>query len=256
MKMFLSWSGNKSHQMALAFSEWIPCVIQAIDPWISSKDVDRGAIWFNEILEQLKEINFGIVFVTKENQNKPWLLFETGALSKGLTENRICTVLVDLYVRDIDSDSPLRHLNHTTLEKDSIFTLVQTINKHLETVRVQDKPLETSFNALWEMFKSKSIDILKDDPDPVSEEPRREDTDVLNDILDNVLNINKKVSRSENKDSNLYIHKKHAKAIIKRLLKMDFDRGNIKEALEDVTPQNGLNEELDGFLGKEEEYDY
>ena len=66
MRIFLSWSGNKSHQIAVAFSEWIPCVIQAVKPWVSSKDIDRGSIWFNEILEQLKDTHFGIVFVTND----------------------------------------------------------------------------------------------------------------------------------------------------------------------------------------------
>ena len=61
--------------------------MQAIDPWISSKDIDRGSIWFNEIFDELKDTNFGIVFVTKENQDKPWLLFESGALCKGLAES-------------------------------------------------------------------------------------------------------------------------------------------------------------------------
>lgn len=190
MKTFLSWSGVKSHSAALAFSEWIPCVIQAIEPWVSSKDIDRGSIWFNEIFEQLKDTNFGVVFVTKENQDKPWLLFESGALSKGLSENRICTVLIDLDVRDIDAGSPLRHLNHTVLEKDSVLALVKTINKNIKGSPIQDKHLEISFNALWPDLDSKLKDILS--TDPASEEPRRDDADVLNDILDNVLNINKK----------------------------------------------------------------
>ncbi|MFM4826935.1 hypothetical protein ACEUDJ_18950 [Aeromonas bivalvium] len=94
MKTFFSWSGNKSHQVAMAFSNWLPCVLQAVEPWVSSEDIDRGAIWLNEIFVQLKDTNFGVVFVTKENQEKPWLLFESGALSKGLTESRVCSGLI------------------------------------------------------------------------------------------------------------------------------------------------------------------
>jgi hypothetical protein len=149
LKAFFSWSGEKSHQIALAFEQWLPCVIQAIEPWVSSKDIDRGSIWFNEILEQLKITNFGIVFVTKDNQNKPWLLFEAGALSKGLSDNRVCTVLVDLNVRDIDTGSPFRQLNHTQLNRDSVLELTKTINRNLETGAVQEKRLEKSFEALW-----------------------------------------------------------------------------------------------------------
>ncbi len=249
MKTFLSWSGSKSHDIAVAFSEWIPCVIQAIEPWVSSKDIDRGSIWFNEILEQLKDTNFGIVFVTKENQNKPWLLFESGALSKGLTENRICTVLIDLNVRDIDSGSPLRHLNHTLLENDSVFALVKTINKHLDIGQVQEKHLERSFNALWEELESKVKLILE--AEPVSLEPKRDDADVLNDILDNVLNINRKVSKGGHRGSGRHIEIHHAEALLKRLLKMDLDRGDIEEAMEDVVPSRWVRRELDSIFGEE-----
>ena len=251
MKSFFSWSGNKSHQVALAFSEWIPCVIQAIDSWVSSKDIDRGSIWFNEIFEQLKETNFGLVFVTKENQDKPWLLFESGALSKGLTENRICTVLIDLNVRDIDSGSPLRNLNHTVLQKDSVLALINTINKHLDSSQVQEKHLETSFNALWLSLEEKIQAIL--DEEPVSTEPERQDSDVLNDILDNVLSINRKVSKSSHRGSGRHIEKHHAEALFKRLLKMDWERDEIEEAMEDMVPYHWVKRQLDEVFGEQED---
>ena len=230
MRIFLSWSGHKSHQIALAFSEWIPCVIQAVKPWVSSKDIDRGSIWFNEIIEQLKDTNFGIVFVTNENQDKPWLLFETGALSKGLTENKICTVLVDLEVRDIDSGSPLRQINHTVPDKNGFLSLVKTINKDLDIGQLQEKHLETSFNALWNDFESKIITILESEP--VSQEPRREDTDVLNDILDNVININRKVnttSRFPSRHDSKYINSNHAKTLLEQLSGTGLDREFIED---------------------------
>jgi len=245
LKTFLSWSGDKSHMAALAFSEWIPCVIQAIEPWVSSKDIDRGAIWFNEIFEQLKETSFGIVFVTKENQDKPWLLFESGALSKGLSENRICTVLIDLDVRDIDAGSPLRHLNHTLLTKDSVLNLVKTINKNIDGSHIQDKHLEISFNALWSDLETSFNNILKSEP--VSEIPRRDDADVLNDILDNVLNINKKISRSNGMNHGRHIEQKHAEVLVKNLIKMDFDYGDIVEAVGSVIPDRWLKKELGSY---------
>ncbi|MFP3423558.1 hypothetical protein [Pseudoalteromonas sp. SIMBA_162] len=251
MKTFFSWSGKKSHAMAMAFSDWLPCVIQAVDPWVSSEDIDRGSIWLNEIFEQLKDTNFGLVFVTKENQDKPWLLFESGALSKGLTENRVCTVLIDLQVRDIDSGSPIKHLNHTALEKSEVFKLLKTINKHLEQGKVQENRLETSFDALWPSLETKIQDVL--DSQPVDDEPARDDKDVLNDILENVLIINKRVSRFSHKGSGRHIEKHHAEALFKRLLKMDMDRGDIEEAMEDVVPSFWVKNQLDEIFGPDEE---
>ncbi|MCC5086434.1 hypothetical protein [Xanthomonas campestris] len=225
--------------------------MQAVDPWISSKDIDRGSIWFNEIFDQLKDTNFGIVFVTKENQDKPWLLFESGALSKGLAESRICTVLIDLNVRDIDSGSPLRQINHTTVDKDSVLSLVKTINKRIESGQIQEKRLEQTFNALWSDFDNKIQEILSSDPAPTS--PERKDQDVLNDILENVLRINKKVSTSGHRPPSKYIDQHHAKLLVKHLVKMDMDRGDIIEATGTLVPSAWLNRQIDTYLGKDPE---
>jgi hypothetical protein len=48
MKIFISWSGERSQKIAELFKDWIQCVIQAAKPWISSHDVDRGALWYTE----------------------------------------------------------------------------------------------------------------------------------------------------------------------------------------------------------------
>lgn len=252
MKAFLSWSGEKSHQMALAFSEWIPCVIQAVEPWVSSKDIDRGSIWFTEIFDQLNETNLGIVFVTRDNQNKPWLLFETGALSKGLTDNRVCTVLVDLNVRDIESSSPLSHLNHTTTDKDSVFELVKTINSKLDSNNVKESHLKLSFEALWDGLESKIKEIRE--LNPVAAAHTRNDDDVLNDILDNVLTINKKISRSSlRRGDSRFVEPRQGRSLLRQLIKADLERCDIEDILEDIVPSRWLESQLNEIFEKDED---
>jgi hypothetical protein len=45
MKLFISWSGEASHAVAKAFREWIPSVINAVEPWLSDEDIATGAHW-------------------------------------------------------------------------------------------------------------------------------------------------------------------------------------------------------------------
>ena len=82
MKVFISWSGVDSHSAAVALRDWLPSVIQLLEPYVSSEDIDKGARWSTDIAAELAGSDWGILCVTKENVQAPWLNFEAGALSK------------------------------------------------------------------------------------------------------------------------------------------------------------------------------
>ena len=96
MKVFLSWSGARSKFLAEALRLWIPRVIQSVKPWMSDEDISAGARWSKDLSLQLSEAKLGIICVTPENQNNPWLLFEAGALSKTLDHTNVCPFLHEL----------------------------------------------------------------------------------------------------------------------------------------------------------------
>ena len=151
MKVFISWSGRRSKAVAELLKSWIKCVLQATRPWLSTDGIDRGALWFSTIHDQLKDTSTGIVCLTNENKNKPWILFESGALAKGLTTSRVCTFLIDLEPSDIQD--PLAQFNHTMPTKESVFGLIRTLNSGLGESSLLEHTLVRVLDVYWGEFE-------------------------------------------------------------------------------------------------------
>ena len=81
MRIFISRSGTKSLGVAIALHSWFPFVINALRPWMSSEDIDKGQRWGLRLSEQLENTKVGIICLTRENLKAPWILFEAGALT-------------------------------------------------------------------------------------------------------------------------------------------------------------------------------
>lgn len=194
MNVFISWSGERSRQVAELLKQWLQCVIQSVEPWVSSEDIDRGALWFNEISDQLANTNTGIVCLTKENINKPWILFEAGALAKGLSSNRVFTFLIDLKPTDIQD--PLAQFNHTEPTKEGIKKLLSTINKSSKGKVLNSPILDSVFETFYPKFEEEFKEIIKNTKEAPIEEKRKPD-DILLEILSSTRELEKRMRRIE-----------------------------------------------------------
>lgn len=194
MKVFLSWSGQRSKEVANLLSDWLCCVIQASRPWISTRDLDRGSLWFGEINDQLKDTTVGIICLTQENKARPWILFEAGALAKGLSTSRVCTLLVDLEPKDIED--PLAQFNHTFPTRESVLGLVKTLNNTLANNALDNRILEQVFSTYWPQFEERFNNILATTAAQPPSKPRPKE-DVLGEILENTRMLNSKIRRLE-----------------------------------------------------------
>jgi hypothetical protein len=190
VKIFISWSGERSHRVAQLLDNWIRCVIQAVDPWISSKDIDKGSLWFSEITDKLSTTQNGIVCLTSENIDHPWILFEAGALAKGLTTNRVFTFLIDLEPKDIKD--PLAQFNHTLPQKDSLYQLLSSINKGLLENALKESILKNVFDTYWVQFEKDFTRILTDTPVKKIKEGRPQ-SDLLSEILYSVRGMDRRL---------------------------------------------------------------
>ncbi|WP_321346475.1 toll/interleukin-1 receptor domain-containing protein [Halopseudomonas oceani] len=194
MKVFISWSGQPSQAVAELLKGWIKCTLQSSEPWISTHDIDRGAAWFAEISGRLQEASIGIICLTKSNKEKPWILFEAGALAKGLTTNRVCPVLIDLEASDIEG--PLAQFNHTSLDKVGMWSLLSTLNGCLGDQKLDQAILEKVFQVYWPSFEAELRQALADNPVADPSPPRTEDS-MLSEILMLTRGLSKRVADLE-----------------------------------------------------------
>jgi hypothetical protein len=194
MKVFMSWAGPRSHAVAELLAWWTKCVIQASRPWISSEDVDRGSLWFTEINNNLSDTSVGIVCLTDENKERPWVLFEAGALAKGLSNSRVCTFLIDLEPKDIKD--PLAQFNHTLPMQEDMKKLARTLNAALGPNALDTNVLSDVCDVYWPKFKERFDKVLKDHP-PAAPKIARPDDDVLGEILESVRGMNQRIRKLE-----------------------------------------------------------
>lgn len=236
MNVFLSWSGERSKAIAELLDTWLQCVIQAVDPWMSSKDIDRGSLWFSEINDQLQNTTIGIICLTQENKNKPWILFESGALAKGLSNSRVCTFLIDLEPTDVGS--PLSQFNHTLPSQDGLWELVRTLNNSLKDKGLKEKTLELVFQTYWPQFESEFQKILQVTPQAAEIEKRSED-DILLEILNTTRGMERRIRSIENerrpldktKINSVYTKNRNLFKVVENLIEQGISAESIEEFL-------------------------
>ncbi|MDP0532213.1 hypothetical protein NLB58_10305 [Porphyromonas gingivalis] len=196
MKVFISWSGSKSHKVATVFRSWLPSVIQTVKPYVSSEDIDKGVRWSSDIALELAESTFGILCVTKDNLETPWLCFEAGALSKSIDKSFVAPFLFDLKGSDI-KDGPLLQFQLTVFEKEDVRKLVTTINKACGEYSLDEKQLEKTFDVWYPSLEQELKAIPQEEP--TSAPTTRQRTQLNNDILEEILDLsrnNQKLLRS------------------------------------------------------------
>lgn len=215
MKVFISWSGNISWKVAVTFRDWLPSVIQSVEPYVSSEDIDKGARWSTDIAKELENSTFGILCVTKENLEAPWLSFEAGALSKTMEKSFVTPFLFDIKRSEVQG--PILQFQSTIFQKDDIKKMVQTINKASGDAGISEQRLDKSFEV-WYPTLERELTELKNDSINTNEESVAEDAHHSSEILEEILELsrdNQRLLRSP--DSKVYDEIEKVKDFLERL---------------------------------------
>lgn len=146
IRVFLSWSGKRSHEMASALADWLPHVIQDVKPWFSREHIKKGQNWNDVLGKTLKSYHHGILCITPENYEAPWICFEAGALSKQLGNARVCPLLFGIQPGDIEG--PVAQFQLTVFTRDDMLRFARSLND-LHKDKVSDKVLTAAFQKSW-----------------------------------------------------------------------------------------------------------
>lgn len=217
MKVFLSWSGELSHKVAITFRDWLPSVIQSIVPYVSSEDIDKGARWSTDIAKELENSTFGILCVTKENVHAPWLTFEAGALSKTMEKAAVSPFLFDIKRSEVSG--PILQFQSTIFEKEDIKKLMFSLNRACGSETLSDERLDRAFSVWYPTLEEQLNSLLKalpSTPSADTEETIDSSSEILEEILDLTRN-NQKLLR--NPDGEFVKEVESIKVLLEKLAK-------------------------------------
>ncbi|WP_181408901.1 toll/interleukin-1 receptor domain-containing protein [Schumannella soli] len=200
MKVFISWSGATSRAVAEALAEWLPKVVQSIDPFVSAKDIDKGANWTVELARELEDAEFGVICLAPDNLSSPWLNYEAGAITKSV-HSRVCPVLFGVEKSDVKA--PIAQLQMTAIEPEDFKLLLASMNK-VAGDAVPSAALDEAIEVWWPKLQQR-LELIKlpgkptrgavESPEPVK--PEIDISEMIEELLHRVRDVDTRVARME-----------------------------------------------------------
>lgn len=177
-KVFISWSGGLAKTVAAVWADLLVETFDAVAPFMSEENIGAGERGLAKIATELAGTGFGIIVVTQENQNSPWLNYEAGALSKDLGDEtvRVAPCLVD-FPRKNDATGPLSQFQATLLDEAGVERILLEIAK---VVRVDEVAIKRRFQRSWEEYDKRFKAAKSAHP---TTPHRRQDPEMLDEIL-------------------------------------------------------------------------
>lgn len=156
-------------------------------PWLSAEDIKSGDRWSTEIAKELQDTNFGIICVTSDNLQAPWLLFESGALAKSMEDGRVIPLRLDVDVSDISG--PLTQFQSEKADSGGIKRLLSSLNKTSANA-IPDDRLTRLFDPMWPELAQK-IEAIP--PNNAAQKKTRPQADILEELVAGVRTVEMRV---------------------------------------------------------------
>mgnify|MGYP003293264996 CR=1 FL=1 len=96
--------------------------------------------------------------MTKDNIEKPWILFEAGALSKNVGYSNVCPILFNFESSELTG--PLLSFQATRFEKSDMKKLLKTINEACGESKLGTSVLDNVFEMWWPKLEENIKSII------------------------------------------------------------------------------------------------
>jgi hypothetical protein len=179
LKIFISWSGDRSKAAAKVLREYLPILINAVDPWMSEEEIGKGSRGLQSLSKELESAQFGILCMTDDNLMAPWIMFEAGAISKEAGNSKVSPVLFGIDRADIQG--PLTQFQSTlSNDKSDFLRLLKAMNDALGVDSIPETRLEQSLEIIWPKLSSALATL----PDSGQPKPTRTERQLLEEVLE------------------------------------------------------------------------
>jgi hypothetical protein len=197
MRIFISWSGELSKNIAEIFRQWIPGVIQAAKPYYSPDDITKGTRWSTEISKELDASKIGIICLTNDNLDSNWIMFEAGALSKNIEKSKVVPLLFGIEPSDIQG--PLVQFQAAKFSKSEMKKVVKMVNSELGETALPPDVIDSVFEMWWPKLESQ-IKEAEEKAKSVDNKDLRSERDLIEEVLSltRELSINRRFERERN----------------------------------------------------------
>jgi len=152
MKLFISWSGKVSGDLAKIIKRWLTTSVfphETLVIFVSEEDIGAGASWLEVVKHEMMTSDCALIVITKSNIDAPWLNFEAGGIAVGTAEARkVIPLLVDTSIDEIKS--PLKHFQSISLAKPSIRKLIEDLKR--AGAFTSPSHIEDSFDRLYNVL--------------------------------------------------------------------------------------------------------
>lgn len=146
---------------------------------MSDVDIEAGQRGLREIESALEGSKFGIIVVTPENHERPWLNFEAGALSRAVNgEARVVPVLVGMS-KATDLTGPLSQFQAQLWSEEGVRNLFGSLGTVLG---LRTEVINDRVGSAWPRLNNDTQDALRAGLMPQS--TQREPTEMLEELLE------------------------------------------------------------------------